>query len=95
MDYKKHTKERFFERFKKEITDNEYTNLCELCKNEKNFIMIKTSYKKRLKVIVYFNNIYIWCALSQKNNVLTVHPINITLHCRMHLKNKNYENKGN
>jgi len=88
MDYKQHTKDRFIERFvtmnksKKrkfwrersnknwnELTDTDYKNLCELCNTN-------PLHKQLDKVIVRYNNTYMWCVLTRKKKVVkTIYPI--------------------
>jgi hypothetical protein len=88
MDYKQHTKDRFIERFVPmnkskqrkfwrernnknwtELTDTDYLNLCELCNTN-------PLHKQLDKVIVRYNNTYIWCVLTRKKKVVkTIYPI--------------------
>lgn len=70
-DYRKHTKERFKERFLSnkyskmtsmdEMSDEEYNKLCEMCRDEDVGDLI-TKYKK----VVNFRGIHIWVAYTKR-----------------------------
>lgn len=74
MDYKKHTQNRFIERFKMILSDKDYKELCQLTKTYNNFIMKQKS-KKVYKKIIHFKNKYMWCVYNRRNTVFTVYPI--------------------
>ena len=74
MNYKKHTQDRFFERFKFIITDAEYDILCKMCND--NFIQIEPNRNRSIKKIIKYNNIYICCIISHKTKIIkTVYPV--------------------
>ena len=91
-DYKKHTKERFKERFlsnpyyikegfKDEMTDDEYQNLCELCKDN-DIGYLYTKYKK----VIQFRGFYMWVAFTKKTRtVKTIFPINKSAYKKLKL----------
>lgn len=84
MDYKRHTKERFKEKFlpiittKKlkiidwvDLTDNDYKEICIICNNSPLF---KQAEKNR--VLIKYNDTYLWCVLTKKKSVVkTIYPI--------------------
>ena len=90
MDYRKHTKERFLERFVpmfkskkvkykdqrdfKELTDADYDTMCELCGTSATFKI--PSYKKGSKVIIEYKGINFWCVISHKSKIIkTIYPV--------------------
>lgn len=86
IKYKKHTQLRYKERFSlyngvpEELSDEDYNNICDICKNG-NFLI-----KNKNKVIILYNNIYMWCVISKKGNVKTIYPLD--KNDRNKLKNK-------
>ncbi len=86
MDYKKHTQQRFIERFipiikrKKtggsiidwlELTDDDYSNLCRISLENPLFI-----HTEKRRVIVKYRNTFMWCCLSKKGKIVkTIYPI--------------------
>jgi len=76
MDYKKHTQERFFEKLKVIITDDEYNNLCEICNKDENIIIQIPNRNRSYKKIIKFNNNFICCIVSHKKKIIkTIYPI--------------------
>jgi hypothetical protein len=63
MDYKAHTKKRYRERFRKELTDIDYYNLCEICRKDQCFEKKKANHKA-VKMIIKYKDDYMWCVLS-------------------------------
>jgi hypothetical protein len=51
------------------FTDNDYTNLCEIANS--NFL-----FKTKCKVIIQYNDIYMWCILTKKRKFIkTIYPV--------------------
>lgn len=90
MDYKKHTKERFTEKFLPiikskriknfwkdknnkqwlELTDDDYDNLCNICRNEPLLIQSEKS-----RVLIQYNQMYMWCVVTKKSKIVkTIYP---------------------
>jgi len=79
MNYKEHTKQRFKEKFRnnsiKELTDDDYYEICNLCRN-KNILLEKKNKNGGKKMIINYNNVYMWCILSNKSKIVkTIYPI--------------------
>ena len=87
MDYREHTKQRFKEKFVPinlrkswkdkinkqwlELTDDDYDNLCNICRNEPLLIQVERS-----RVLIQYNQMYIWCIMTKKKKVvITIYPI--------------------
>jgi hypothetical protein len=71
MDYKKHTQDRYLQRFGAILTDDDYSSMKLLvCKDN--------AYKKNrnvFKEIIKYKNQYIWCVFNRKNTIFTVYPV--------------------
>ena len=79
MDFKKHTQERYKQRFLRELSDSDYEKMCEMCKNG-NTLFEKISPKKERrrshKMIILFNDIYTWVVVSKRKKIIkTVYPM--------------------
>jgi len=75
MDYKEHTKLRFKERFNKELSDDDYYKICDICKSSDVYFKQNT-YKKAIKMIIKYDSNYIWCVVSHKKKIIkTVYPV--------------------
>lgn len=77
MDYKKHTKERYLERFKSELTDDDYTELCNICKSDNVILQVRQNRlnkNRNRKNLILFRNKYTWCVLSKRGKIKTVFP---------------------
>lgn len=74
MDYRKHTKDRYFERFNIELSDDDYNNLCELSKQD-NYIIKPDINRRVYKKIIFYNNKHMWIIYNRKNTIFTVYPI--------------------
>ena len=86
MDYKKHTKDRFAERFinvpecKKAgltyITDEDYYKMCELASSDDYGFLKKITNRGGYKKVIFYIGIPMWCAVSKKKKIIrTVYPI--------------------
>lgn len=86
MDYKKHTKDRFAERFQNvssckkvgiiDITDEDYFKMCELASDDSKGFLKKITNRGGYKKIIFYNGIPMWCAVSEKKKIIrTVYPI--------------------
>ena len=73
MDYKLHTQQRYLERFRKTLSDNEYQVLCELTKSTG--WSVRPDKKRIFKTIIIYNNSLLWCVFNKKNTVFTVYPV--------------------
>ena len=92
MDYKEHTKNRFIERFNKKLSDKDYYKICDICRNDNNYIK-KDTYKKATKMVIKYEDIYMWCVLSNKKKIVkTVYPIKKSIK-RIIKNNKNNKNE--
>lgn len=75
MDYKKHTKDRFKERFGQNMSDTEYFELTEIARLNPNKVKVSN---KASKVIVNFKGNDITCILSYKKKIVkTVYPAEV------------------
>ena len=75
MDYKQHTKNRFKQRFFKDLSDADYYAICEICRNKINHIEV-ASYNKSTKMVISYNNNLMWCVISKKKKIVkTVYPV--------------------
>ena len=72
MDYKLHTQQRYLERFRKTLSDNQYQVLCELTKSAG--WSIRPDKRRVFKTIVEYDNRLMWCIFNRKNTVFTVYP---------------------
>jgi hypothetical protein len=55
-----------------ELTDDDYDNLCNICRNEPLLIQ-----GERSRVLVQYNQMYMWCIMTKKKKVVkTIYPIN-------------------
>lgn len=87
MDYKKHTKDRFIEKFSKtykckkigltELSDENYYELCSIANDEKLVLYEDPIKKKKSKrKIIFYKNILMWCVVSHKKKIIkTIYPV--------------------
>lgn len=76
MDFKKHTQERYKERFNAELSDSEYMQICELCKSGKIYIEKPSAKKRSKKVVIVYREIFMWCVISKRRKIVkTVYPV--------------------
>ena len=53
-----------------ELTDDDYDNLCNICRNEPLLIQVEKS-----RVMIRYNQMYMWCVLTKKKKVVkTIYP---------------------
>ena len=54
-----------------ELTDDDYDNLCNICRNEPLLIQ-----GERSRVLVQYNQTYMWCVMTKKRKIVkTIYPI--------------------
>ncbi len=54
-----------------ELTDDDYENLCNICRNEPLLIQSEKS-----RVLIRYNQVYLWCVMTKKKKVVkTIYPI--------------------
>ena len=54
-----------------ELTDDDYDNLCNICRNEPLHVQIEKS-----RVLIQYNQTYMWCVVTKKKKVVkTIYPI--------------------
>jgi hypothetical protein len=70
MDYKKHTIERYKEKFLSEISEEDYNKLKEIVSIE-NAIKLK---KKRYKTILFYKERYMTIIFNDKKTIITTYP---------------------
>jgi hypothetical protein len=72
--YKEHTKQRFIERFKNkpisELKDDDYYNICNICRNGHRIIQKNNKTGGGVKMLISYNNIFMWCVFYKKANVV-------------------------
>ena len=89
MDYKKHTQERFLERFMyynhrvtekrpemKYLTDDDYYNMCEICKNNSNVLYQEQKHNKATLKVIQYKGRNFSCIISNKKKIIkTIYPV--------------------
>ena len=54
-----------------ELTDDDYYNLCVVCRNEPLFTQ-----QEKKRVLVKYNGTYMWCVMTKKSKIVkTIYPI--------------------
>ena len=81
MDYKRHTQERYKERFIRyhnilpEISDEDYYIMCIIGRDDNQGYFLKNKNKSKKKIIFY-NNIPFCCIITRKSKVVkTIYPV--------------------
>ena len=74
MDYIVHTQKRFLERFKIDLSVEEYKELVEINKVSNDYQIVQRDKKRVYKKIILYKDRYLWCVFNRKNTVLTVYP---------------------
>ena len=92
MDYNKHCKEKFIERFGKnneewlELTDSDYENLINECKT--NPLLIEPL---KNRIVIYYKKTYMFCILSKKSKIIkTIYPLNKKYYRKIVINDTNY-----
>ena len=70
VDYKKHTQERFLERFNKILSDEDYYKLCEIGKDDTQGYLLEQVKRGAKRKIVVYNDVMMWCVFSGKKRIL-------------------------
>jgi hypothetical protein len=68
MDYRKHTNERYEQRFKKILSDSDYVRMSQLLNIQDAHKLSKNVFKE----LIYFDKKYIWCIFNRKYTIFTV-----------------------
>ena len=82
MDYREHTKQRFKERFLNksisELSDEDYDNICVICRNTDAFLKANNQHRKSsVKKLIFYKEIRMCCIVSKKRKIVkTIYTVN-------------------
>lgn len=85
MDYKLHTQERYLERYKEILTDDNYFELCEICRKQESWLSNTQVKRGASRILIMYNNHKVTCIVSRKKKI-----VKTVLHLTKKDKNLNY-----